>query len=112
MSEFLPEDKAIANFLREHRPTAPPPKADLEEQILGAIELRNIESTPAVDFSRWQRRTIKIAGGIAASVILNFVGYRFFTPAPVSVSNAELDEFIESSWNGLLTERNEPEWYF
>lgn len=98
-----PEDDNLVSFLRQHRPSPPEPRADLEEEILQAIEIEAKNSRKHWIFSP---RTGAI--GLAAIGLLLFGQSRWLNPAPIiaSISDEELEAFLADNWNETLYEPN------
>ncbi|MEG3438736.1 hypothetical protein V0288_16535 [Pannus brasiliensis CCIBt3594] len=94
-----PEDDNLVSFLRQHRPSPPEPRANLEEEILRAIEIE--AETPR------KRPIISPRTGaisIAAIALLLFGFYRWSSPTPrvATISDRELEAFLADNWNETL----------
>lgn len=101
-----PEDDArLVDFLKQHRPVVPAATPDLEERIMAAT----IDKPSVIDASspgRWQRRTrwwlpLAIATGFIAIAVYQ----SFLRPQPSEAELAELETFIESTWEGTVAEQ-------
>lgn len=114
MSELPTNDhRALINFLKQHRPTAPEAAPDLEERIIAALDShddssRESISTPppvATKILKW------VPSLIAAALTLLWMGYRAIESSSLSPSEqAQLEGFIESNWNGAMEETQETSW--
>ena len=119
MSKFSnSDDEKLVAFLRQNCPFAPPEKTNLEEQLMEQIEGEPLLPRPSLRFIDSIRKT-KLAVFTAASFLLAWSGYSFFTPSPrIAIYSNELDTFLVNSWNGALgdtsfvfqTETLEEEW--
>lgn len=98
-----PEDDNLVSFLRQHRPSPPEPRADLEEEILQAIE-----SETKTSRKHWIFSPRTGALGIAAIGLLLFGQSRWLNPTPriASISDRELEAFLADNWNETLGESN------
>lgn len=102
MSQQVPkDDERLVAFLRHHRPEAPPASPDVEERILAAVATQPLKS---------RRQLWFLAPALAAGLLLAVGGYTWGQkfadrpPAnpPTDAELARLEEFLESSWDGLL----------
>ncbi|EKQ68996.1 hypothetical protein OsccyDRAFT_1599 [Leptolyngbyaceae cyanobacterium JSC-12] len=111
MNSFPEDDHQLSKFLQQNRPTVPPAAADLEERILAIIEETPQEmATP--ERSRQRSRTFRHRGmwllpsALAAGFVATVVGYQFLIPRqPTEAELAELETFIETTWQGNLAEQ-------
>lgn len=110
MNSFPPDDPHLSHFLQQNRPTVPPAAADLEERIFALIDdtpqqLGQIE--PPSRRSRPSRRVVwLVPSAIAAGLVATVVGYQAFVPRqPTEAELAELESFIETTWQGNLAEQ-------
>ena len=112
MNSFPEDDYPLTNFLKQNRPAVPPAAVDLEERILAAIEdtPQEIALTELPPFRRSrpsQRRVLwLLPSTLAAGFVAMVVGHQFFVPRqPTEAELAELETFIESTWQGNLAEQ-------
>jgi hypothetical protein len=95
-----PEDDKVVNFLRQYRPSLPPPQTDREEQLMQMIRVeKQINSTKSLPLSG-------LITGIAALSILIFGSYRWSHPQPhlSQISDTELEAFLVESWDHSINE--------
>lgn len=117
MSQFPNDDHELINFLKQHRPQTPPSSPMAEDRLLEAIAAvspTNTETNTVVAFRRShrvQRSSIwLVPPAIAAGLVATIVGYRAFVPAkPSAAELANLQAFIESNWQGSVTNGNTDE---
>ncbi len=101
MTPLPPDDKQWQEFLRKHCPTPPPAAADLEEQLMNAIE--RSPQTPN------SRRLWAVPSALAAGLLMAWSGYRTLIPSPaLSTSSASLEAFLENNWNDVVGETPAP----
>lgn len=101
MTQLPPDDRQWQEFLRKHRPVPPPAAADLEEQLMNAIE-----RSPQTASSR---RLWAVPSALAASLLMAWSGYRTLIPSPaLSTNSASLEAFLENNWNDVLGETPAP----
>ena len=113
MSELPTNDRALINFLQQHRPPVPEATPDLEDRILAAIDTEedslrgSVLTHPALRTNRFAW----ISSLIAAGFTLLWIGSRAFNSSPLSPSEqAQLEGFLESNWYGALQETQETSW--
>ncbi len=112
----LPEDDLrLAAFLKAHRPPVPPSDPALEEQLLAAIattpqEIPTIAPQTVRQLTK-RRRGWVLPGAIAASLVVTAIGYQTLRPQPQPTAElsaaelAELETFIESTWQDPVAEQ-------
>lgn len=88
----------LVNFIRQYQSSPPPPKVDLEAEIMRQVETEpqreKVVSFPQVAFG----------GVIAASVLLLFSSVRLLQPTPYSPQpTAELELFLTENWEAVTT---------
>ena len=113
MSQFPNDDHELVNFLKQHRPQTPPSSPMAEDRLLEAIAVVPKTKT-VVAFRRSQRVQRSsiwlVPPAIAAGLVATIVGYRAFVPAkPSAAELANLQAFIESNWQGSVTNGNADE---
>lgn len=107
----------LAQFLREHRPDVPPPAADLEEQIMAAVESSDLPASDPTESNKEkvislfpplkrQKKLWFVPPAIAASLLLSWTGYHLLFPTK-TVDTASLESFVESNWDVLVSENYE-----
>ena len=113
MSELPTNDRALINFLKQHRPTAPEGTPDLEERIIAALD-RDDDSLPESITTHPLVRTKAlrwISALVAAGLTLLWMGYRTIDSSSLTPSEqAQLEGFIESNWYGAMEETQETNW--
>ncbi|MBD1805995.1 hypothetical protein H6F98_11090 [Microcoleus sp. FACHB-SPT15] len=95
MTQCPDDEKQWQEFLRQHRSTPPPAKADLEEQLMNAVE----KSQSPVSRQLWAVPPV-----IAASLLMAWSGYRTLIPFPELSNSASLEAFLENNWEGVVGE--------
>ncbi|WP_413167124.1 hypothetical protein ACL6C3_10540 [Capilliphycus salinus ALCB114379] len=116
MSELPTNDRALINFLKQHRPPVPEATPDLEEKILAALDsqedsLQPSMSTPTPVSTGTLRSLRSIFSWIAAGLTLVSMGYRLVNTSSLTPSEqAQLEGFIESNWYGAMEETQETNW--
>jgi hypothetical protein len=96
------QDLNLVNFLRQHRPEAPPAAADLEQRILRDVEMLQPGST-VIQMQRRRSPLWLVPSVIAAGVVAAVVGYRALIPPPTSPAElAKLERFMENNWHGTV----------
>ncbi|NET57627.1 MAG: hypothetical protein F6K47_16140 [Symploca sp. SIO2E6] len=96
MTQLPPDDQQWQDFLRQHRPEPPAAKADLEEQLMQAIE----QSQPP----ELNRRFWAVPPVIVAGLLMLWSGYRALVFLPEPSNAASLETFMENNWNGVVGE--------
>lgn len=100
MTKLPNDDPDLINFLRQHRQEVPPASPDLEQQILQQVKAWSL--SPLRHYSRL-RLVLPVAAGLVAAI----VGYRAFIPAqPSPAELATLEAFIESNWQGTVSNQH------
>ncbi|UBF29004.1 hypothetical protein K9N68_14890 [Kovacikia minuta CCNUW1] len=105
MTRFPDDDKKLIQFMRQHRPQPPSALPGLEDRILAAVEQPDQpqRSRPR----RWYRSTW-IPPAIAAGLLVSVVSYHTLTPPkPNSTYIASLETFVETSWQGTVTDSSD-----
>jgi hypothetical protein len=99
MNQFPHNDKDLVDFVRQHRTQVPPASLDLEQQILQQVQASSVQP-------RHRRSQVWLVPPmIAAGLIATMISYRAYTPArPSAAELATLEAFIESNWQGTLSE--------
>lgn len=105
-------DRKLVQFLRQYRPPVPPAAANLEEQLMAALDIRDWEQPPiahrepAPSTGWYQRRQRWVVAGtiLTASLFATWLGQRAWqmaqTPSPAEV--AAIEQFMEQSWQGVV----------
>lgn len=110
MTRFPDDDDKLAHFLRRHQGAPPPARPDLEEQLMAAVEahpLPTAEPATVVPLLRPERRRRRqmVSGTIAASLVIGMVGYQLHAMKQQREADlARLEDFIETSWNGTVSD--------
>ncbi|MEH2302782.1 MAG: hypothetical protein V7K88_28355 [Nostoc sp.] len=98
MTQLPNDDPDLINFLCQHRPEVPPASPDLEQQILQQV--KTWHQPPLRHYSRPRLVLPALVTGLVAAI----VGYRAFIPAqPSPAELATLQNFIESNWQGTVS---------
>ncbi|MBF2029350.1 MAG: hypothetical protein IGS48_21745 [Oscillatoriales cyanobacterium C42_A2020_001] len=112
MNSFPEDDHHLTNFLQQNCPTVPPAAADLENRILAVIDdtpqAIGLSEPLIAQRSRPSRRVAwLLPSAIAAGFVATIVGYQAWIPRqqPTDAELAELETFIESTWQGNLAEQ-------
>ena len=96
MTRLPPDDKAWQEFLRQHRPEPPAAPADLEEQLMKAVEK---SQPPELNQQIWA-----VPPAIVAGLLMLWSGYRALVFFPEPANSANLEIFLENNWNGVVGE--------
>lgn len=107
MSPQSEEDTRLTQFLQQHRPTVPPASAHLEDRIMATLldTPAAIAATPPRRQPAYRRLLWVVPSTIAAGLVA-IVGYQTIWPThPSEAELAELETFIESTWQGTLAEQ-------
>lgn len=107
MSPTPEEDPQLTQFLQQHRPITPSAPDNLEERLMATVM-----DTPQVVLpmpSRSQRHYRRVLwllpSAIAAGLVATVAYQRLMPQAPSEAQLAELETFIESTWQGTLAEQ-------
>jgi hypothetical protein len=101
------DDPRLTQFLRQHKPTAPNPAADLEHRLMSRLATVDQPAQPKrvgwlsryAPRSRWVTFSTVAAAGLVA-----VVGYHALKPPALSDAElADLQLFIESTWHGSVS---------
>lgn len=121
-NSFPDQDRPLVDFLRQHRPSPPPPARDLEADLLAAIAaeppaqtgrltdfpgLRDHKSIPSL------RQWFTLVPAVAAGFALVWGTVRPPQNAPAIAQDnpdQELATFFEASWNGSLSQTASYSW--
>lgn len=109
MSRFSEDDRPLTEFLKRYQPVVPSANPDLEEQLMSAIASTPQSRLTVVSKAPVQRRILWVApAAIAAGLVAMVVNHRTFAPVsqPSPAEIAELQTFIESTWQDSSTERS------
>ncbi|MEH2466186.1 hypothetical protein [Nostoc sp.] len=97
MTQLPNDDSDLINFLCQHCPEVPPASPDLEQQIL-----QHLKTSPQAPLRHYSR--LRLVLPVAAGLVAAIVGYRAFIPAqPSPAELATLETFIESNWQGTVS---------
>lgn len=113
MSRFSDDDLPLTEFLKQHQPVVPSANADLEDHLMSAIASMPQPRLTVISTKRSttqiQRRILwTVPSAIAAGLVAMLVSHRTFAPAsqPSAAEVAELQTFIESTWQDSSTEQS------
>lgn len=96
------DDRDLVSFMRQRRSQPPAAAPDLEDRIMAAIA--QSENSNQRRSTRWYRSPW-LPTAIAASLVAGVVSYRTLNPAKPSPADlATLESFIETSWDGSLSD--------
>ncbi|PZV15560.1 MAG: hypothetical protein DCF22_07035 [Leptolyngbya sp.] len=106
MSRFSDEDLPLTTFLKRYQPVIPSANPDLEDQLITAIASTPHSRLTVVSKAHVQRRILWAVPAIAAGLVAMVVSHRTFapTPQPQPAEVAELQTFIENTWQDTSTE--------
>ncbi|MBM0742925.1 hypothetical protein JOY44_15135 [Phormidium sp. CLA17] len=113
MSRFSEDDLQLTTFLKRHQPVVPSANPGLEDRLMTAIASTPQPRLTVLSTTRSrtqvQRRILwAVPSAIAAGLVAMVVSQRTFAPAsqPSSTEVAELQTFIESTWQESSTEQS------
>jgi len=99
------EDRSLTDFLKQHRPPVPPAAADLEDRLMAAVMDTPVQ-VPTAQRQQSYRRVLWLVPSAIAAGLVAIVGYQTLVPPqPTEAELAELETFIESTWQGTLAEQ-------
>lgn len=94
-------DERLVNFIRKYRSSPPPPKVNLEEDLMAQIEAEP-QAEKVISFPQLSHQKWAFGGVIAASVLLLFTSVRLLQPTPSSPQQtAELEAFLTENWEAI-----------
>jgi len=108
-------DERLVQFIREHHPSPPSPKENIEDTLIAQIETeaRSTEVT-VTPFPRIRYQGWVFGSAIAASVLFLFTSVRFLQPNSNSLSpqeTAELEAFLIENWESVtMADPTETTW--
>lgn len=109
MSRFSEDDLKLTEFLKRHQPVVPAANPDLEDQLMSAIASTPQPRLTVVSKAPVQRRILwAVPSAIAAGLVAVVVSHRPFAPVsqPSAAEVAELQNFIESTWDDSVAEQS------
>ncbi len=109
MSRFSEDELKLTEFLKRHQPVVPAANPDLEEQLMSAIASTPQPRLTVVSKAPVQRRILwAVPSAIAAGLVAMVVSHRTFAPVsqPSAAEVAELQNFIESTWDDSVAEQS------
>jgi hypothetical protein len=96
MTHFPQEEENLVSFLRQHRPEVPTADPDLENQILQQV--KSLTRIP-----ERKKRRFWLPALISTGFLATLAGYLILVPRqPSAVELANVEDFIESSWQGAI----------
>ncbi|GAB4346865.1 MAG: hypothetical protein Fur0042_12770 [Cyanophyceae cyanobacterium] len=122
---FPEQDRPLVDFLRQHRPSPPPPARDLEADLMAAIAAEPPSSVPlppaAADLPGLGhhaavpnlRQWFTLIPALAAGFALAWGTMRPPQNSPAIAQDSpeqELATFFEASWNGSLSQTASYDW--
>ncbi|MDX2244674.1 MAG: hypothetical protein NW224_28705 [Leptolyngbyaceae cyanobacterium bins.302] len=107
MKPFPEEDPRLTEFLKHHRPEPPAASAALEDRLMSLVmdAPAAIAPTPSTRHRPWRRAAWLFPSAIAAGLVAIVSYQSFLPPQPSEAELAELESFIESTWQGTLAEQ-------
>jgi len=106
-------DERLVQFIREHHPSPPSPKENIEDTLIAQIETE-ARSTNVTPFRKIPYQGLAFGSVIAASVLLLFTSVRFLQPNSNSLSpqeTAELEAFLIENWESVtMADPTETTW--
>ena len=119
LSKEYKEDRAMADFLRQHRPEAPVAPEALEEKVMAAIaqEENTLSTNNAKKVVPFRRRLWMLPSAIAAGLAIAWgADLLLVPPEPTPAELARLEAYMESTWDSVLAETEpidpESDWFF
>lgn len=94
MTQLPPDDRQWQEFLRKHRPMPPPTDADLEEQLMEAVE-QSSHSGIAHSLRVWPP-------ALVAGLLMVLGSYRLLIPAPEPANAIQVEAFLQDNWNQVV----------
>jgi hypothetical protein len=120
-NSFPEQDRSLVDFLRQHRPSPPPPARDLEADLLAAIaaepsgqtgrspEFPGLGDQGIPSLRQWFTLVPALAAGFA--LVWGTMRPPQNSPAIAQDSpEQELATFFEASWNGSLSQTESYSW--
>ena len=107
-------DERLVQFIREHHPSPPSPKEELEETLMVQIEAETQSTEVTVTpFPRIRYQGWVFGSAIAASVLFLFTSVRFLQPSALSPQEAaELEAFLIENWESVtMADPAETSWF-
>ena len=93
-------DTSLVNFLQEHKPTAPAPAANFEQQLFAEIAKYPLKSPKTSNLGRWLPWTLLIPAAIATAIGFNWSNNRQYQVANMSeAEQVEIENSLINSWN-------------
>jgi hypothetical protein len=110
MTQLPPDDQALKQFLQQHRSPVPAASPDLEAQIMQAVEQTPVAKSQP--HAHKPRRLWVVPSAIAASLLVAFGSSHWIkVHQPTAADLENLAAFLETSWNGTLSNNTETETY-
>ncbi|NBD15922.1 MAG: hypothetical protein GVY04_07180 [Cyanobacteria bacterium] len=105
-------DERLVQFIREHHPSPPSPKENIEDTLIAQIETE-AQPTNVTPFPRRRYQGWVFGSAIAASVLLLFTSVRFLQPSSLSPQEtAELEAFLIENWEAVtMADPAETSWF-
>lgn len=105
-------DERLVQFIREHHPSPPSPKEELEETLMVQIEAE-AQPTNVTPFRKIPYQGWVFGSAIAASVLFLFTSVRFLQPSALSPQEtAELEAFLIENWESVtMADPAETSWF-
>lgn len=112
MSQLPNDDQRLINFLKQYHPSTPEPVANLEEQIMAALDQDLVQESSPPRHSRRVMRAFKwVFSFMAAGLTLLWIGDRLSQPSSLTaIEQSQLEGFIQSNWNEVMGETQETSW--
>jgi hypothetical protein len=98
-------DRRLVRFLKTHAPRAPEASPSLEEAIVEASRRPLGGGTRRTTGARWVGYAAAM-GALAAGVVLHVAG-SFSPSAEKSGHEADLEQFVEASWDGTFADEGD-----
>ncbi len=103
-----PAEPTLVQFLRHHRPLPPMADPGLEERVMAQLPDWSHTSAPAPQRNLQVRRWWMV-GAIASGLAVAMGGYTAVRLAQPQPTLAELEGFIETSWQESVSDTPNPE---
>ncbi len=113
MSQIPQDDQRLIHFLKQYHADAPEPVANLEEQIMAALDQDLVQESSRLSRSRRAIRAFKwVFSFMAAGLTLLWIGDRLSSqPSSLTaIEQSQLEGFIQTNWNEVMGETQETSW--
>ena len=95
MTQIPPDDRRWQEFLQKHHPIPPPVVAELEENLMQAVEKCPQSS---------RERLWGWPPAVVAGLVMLLSSYRFLNAVPESSQSTHVEAFLQDNWNEVVGE--------